>query len=406
MDSVTRKVFPNGLRAVFLKKPISSVSIVVSVGVGFLDEKKGHVGISHLLEHMLFDGTKKWKSEFMFNDAAEQLGGNINGSTEEYFTSFEIRVAEENFSEAVELLSDLIQHPLLLAKDIKKEKKVIEAELLARKDFLKKNPVKAVLYRYIDGFDPIKYLDEELKELDSLDEKKVKSYYTTNYYPKNMAIGIVGGMGDPFPVLEKLFCQKSESTLNRALPSYSPPKKAIEKVTDIDKLSSTYFCWFGPGFFDEESAVFEVCAKILSKGENGIVKEIRFEQGLVYEIDASVHSDERKGVFVVSAKTSKKNVKKVQKIVLEKVKLLTNVSESEVEKAKKSVLAENILEMEEYIEVARVVSNFELYNKKTPYEGYFEKIKSITLGDVKAFAKKCFGDDYVLISSKEKKLKC
>ena len=138
MENVTRKTLSNGVRVVFLKKPISSVSIVVCVGTGYLDEKKGYFGISHLLEHLLFDGTKKWPGEFIFNDVAEQLGGDINGTTKEFSTSFEIRVAEQDFEEAVELLSELIQSPLLLEKDVVKEKKVIKAELVSRKDYFKK----------------------------------------------------------------------------------------------------------------------------------------------------------------------------------------------------------------------------------------------------------------------------
>ncbi|MFA5931507.1 MAG: pitrilysin family protein [archaeon] len=402
MDSVIRRTLPNGLRVAFLKKPISSVSIVISVGSGFLDEEKGFVGISHLLEHLLFDGTKKWKTEFEFNDAAEQLGGTINGCTEEYCTSFEIKVSKEDFSKAAELLSDLIQNPLLLERDVKKEKKVIEAELLSRKDYLKKNPVKSMLYKYMDGMDPIKYLDEELKELPSLNRNKVIAYYKKHYYPKNMVIGVVGDLEEPFKVLESLFNNKSDFVPNKVLPNFQFPKKVIERVPDVDKVLSTYFCWFGPSFFEEERAVFEVCAKVLAKGENGIVKEIRFENGLAYEVDASVNSDERKGVFVVAVKTSKKNVARVQRIVKEKVALLESVSKEEVERAKKSVLAENTLDMEEYIEVARTVSNFELYNKVTPYEGYFEKIKSVSVSEVRSFAKKCFGEDFVMITSKKK----
>lgn len=403
MDKVIRQVLPNGLRVAFLKKPISSVSLVISVGSGFLDEEKGFVGISHLLEHLLFDGTKKWKSEFEFNDAAEQLGGTINGCTEEYCTSFEIKVSKDDYKKAVELLSDLIQSPLILERDVKKEKKVIEAELLSRKDYLKKNPVKSMLYKYMDGLDPIKYLDEELKELPSLNRNKVIEYYKKHYYPTNMVIGIVGDLENPFPVLEELFnTKKTDSIKPKVLPKFQFPKKVIERVPDIDKVLSTYFCWFGPGFFEEERAVFEVCAKVLAKGENGIVKEIRFENGLAYEVDASVNSDERKGVFVVAVKTSKKNVSRVQRIVKEKVNLLANVSKEEVERAKKSVLAENTLEMEEYIEVARTISNFELYNKATPYEGYFEKIKSVSVSEVRNFAKKCFGEDFVMITSKKK----
>ncbi|MDD2531528.1 MAG: hypothetical protein PHO61_02460, partial [Candidatus ainarchaeum sp.] len=84
----------------------------------------------------------------------------------------------------------------------------------------------------------------------------------------------------------------------------------------------------------------------------------------------------------------------------EKVELVKSVLISEVEQAKKSVLAENILEMEEYLELARVISNTELYKEKTPFEGYFEEIKKVTDKDVKDFANKYLNGNFVLITSK------
>ncbi len=91
---------------------------------------------------------------------------------------------------------------------------------------------------------------------------------------------------------------------------------------------------------------------------------------------------------------------KVESIVKEKVEQIKSVSPLEVEQAKKSVLAENILEMEDYLEVARVISNTELYKKRTPFEGYFEDIKKITDKDVKDFANKYLNNNFVFITSK------
>ena len=141
-------------------------------------------------------------------------------------------------------------------------------------------------------------------------------------------------------------------------------------------------------------------AKIISKGENGVIKAIRFDKGLAYEVDAFLNSDERKGVFIVAAKTSKENMTKVEDIIKEKVFALRSVSDSEVESAKKSVLAESVLDMEDYLEDARVISNTELYSKKTPFEGYFDEIRRVDARVVRDFAKKYFGEDFVLITSK------
>jgi predicted Zn-dependent peptidase len=152
--------------------------------------------------------------------------------------------------------------------------------------------------------------------------------------------------------------------------------------------------------FESERAVFDICAKIISKGENGVVKAIRFDEGLAYEVDAFLNDDEQKGVFIVSVKTNSEHMDRVEGIVKEKVFAVKNVSEKEVEAAKKSVLAEEILKTEDYLDDAREISNFELYNKPTPFEGYIEELRKVTANDIKKFAEKYLNENFVLITSK------
>ena len=397
---IQRRVLPSGLRVVYLNLPISSVSLVVSVGVGFRDESEEYLGVSHLLEHLLFDGTKSYPSEFIFSEAVEKLGGDVNGTTDEYCTSFELRASKDDFNEAVKLISELVEAPLLSSENVDKEKNIIKAEMLSKKDFFKKNPVKTVLYNYLDGFDQLDYLDQEIKALSSLNHEKVMNHFEKYYSPKNMVLGIVGNIENPFDIIESAFNKNKELNVDRVIPKFNFPSAKVERVEDKDEVSSIYFSWFGPGIFSSERAVFEVVAKIISKGENGVVKAIRFDEGMAYEVDAFLNADERKGVFIVSVKTSKENMPKVENIVKEKVALIRTVSVSEVEQAKKSVLAENILEMEDYLEVARVISNTELYKEKTPFEGLFEQIKKVSVNDVKEFAEKYLKENFVLITSK------
>ncbi len=398
--NIERRTLSSGLRVVYLNLPISSVSLVVSVGVGFRDESEEYLGVSHLLEHLLFDGTKSYPTEFGFNEAAENLGGDVNGTTDEYCTSFELRAAKDDFKQALKLISELVESPLLSKSNVDKEKNIIKAEMLSKRDFFKKNPVKTVLYNHLDGFDQLDYLGKEIKALDCLTHEKVMTHFEKYYSPTNMVLGIVGDIENPFEEIEKAFSKNREFSVDRVIPEFVFPSTNTERVPDKDEVRSIYFSWFGPGLFSSERAVFEVVAKIISKGENGVLKAIRFDEGLAYEVDAFLNDDERKGVFIVSVKTSKENMPKVESIVKEKVEQIKSVSPLEVEQAKKSVLAENILEMEDYLEVARVISNTELYKKRTPFEGYFEDIKKITDKDVKDFANKYLNNNFVFITSK------
>jgi predicted Zn-dependent peptidase len=398
---VERFSLNNGVRVVYLNLPIESVSLVVSVGVGYRDEDSSSLGVSHLLEHLVFDGSRSYPTEFEFSEAAENLGGEINGTTEEYLTSFEIKSSKENFLEAAKIISELVQYPLFLKENFEKEKKVIKAEMVSRRDFFKKNPVKTVLYGYLDGFDEMDYLNREIKNIDSLKEEQVLKHFNENYHPKNMVLGVVGNIEDLKENLEKFFDKNNTSNKARVIPKFNFPSPKVERISDTEEVKSIFFTWFGPGMFESERAVFDICAKIISKGENGVVKAIRFDEGLAYEVDAFLNDDEQKGVFIVSVKTNSEHMDRVEGIVKEKVFAVKNVSEKEVEAAKKSVLAEEILKTEDYLDDAREISNFELYNKPTPFEGYIEELRKVTANDIKKFAEKYLNENFVLITSKK-----
>ena len=78
----------NGLTIIFKKTYGSTVAIEVNVKVGSINEKKGIRGISHFLEHMLFEGTPSRPSSFAIASEIENLGGEFNAATTNERTLF------------------------------------------------------------------------------------------------------------------------------------------------------------------------------------------------------------------------------------------------------------------------------------------------------------------------------
>jgi len=125
-----RSVLANGLRVVTQAMPGSrSVALGLFVGVGSRREDEAHAGLSHLLEHLVFKGTRRYPDAGGLSEAVEGSGGRVNASTDRELTVYSARVPAEATARALEVVADLVLWPLLRRKDLLGEKPVIVDEI-------------------------------------------------------------------------------------------------------------------------------------------------------------------------------------------------------------------------------------------------------------------------------------
>ena len=124
-----KTVLPNGLRVVSEKTPhVRSISAGVWIEVGSRDEEPSTSGISHMIEHMVFKGTTH-RSVREISQSIESVGGYLNAFTSKEHTCYYARVLDEHTELALDVLSDLAQHPTFPPKEFEKEKGVVIEEL-------------------------------------------------------------------------------------------------------------------------------------------------------------------------------------------------------------------------------------------------------------------------------------
>lgn len=125
-----RSVLPNGVRVVTQPMPTArSVAVGLFVGVGSRREDEAHAGLSHLLEHLVFKGTRRYPEAGGLSEAVEGCGGSVNAATDRELTIYTARVPAEAASRALEVVSDLVLAPLLRPRDLIGEKPVIVDEI-------------------------------------------------------------------------------------------------------------------------------------------------------------------------------------------------------------------------------------------------------------------------------------
>jgi predicted Zn-dependent peptidase len=128
-ERLVRCVAPNGLRVLTEVLPgIRSAAVGVWVRSASVHEAPERMGISHLLEHMVFKGTER-RSAHQIALELESRGGTLDAFTSRDHTAFQAHVLDADLPVAVEVLTDLVRRPLLRAADLELEKNVVIEEI-------------------------------------------------------------------------------------------------------------------------------------------------------------------------------------------------------------------------------------------------------------------------------------
>ncbi len=124
-----RTLLPNGLTVLSEFVPgVRSVALGAWVRAASIHEPRERMGVSHLLEHMVFKGTET-RSARDLALALESLGGSLDAYTAREHTSYQARVLDEHLPQAADVLFDLIFRPALRATDLELERKVVLEEI-------------------------------------------------------------------------------------------------------------------------------------------------------------------------------------------------------------------------------------------------------------------------------------
>ena len=201
----------------------SSCCIIFYIRVGTY-EKDGELGISHLIEHMLFKGSKKYKTFMELNKEFDKLNCSVNAATSKNLTFIDMKLPFQNLDEGLELLNEMVFNSLMPEDEIEKEKKVIIEEFNRTNDdpqtkleilTTQFNFKKHRLSNLILG---TKY------NVRSFSRQKIYNFYKKYYIPSNCCISIVGNT--PRNIVSKLnniFTLSSSKSIQHKIVKYENP---------------------------------------------------------------------------------------------------------------------------------------------------------------------------------------
>ena len=123
----------NGLRIIHLPSPSQVVYCGYQIAAGTRNERSGEEGLAHFCEHMTFKGTEK-RNALQIINALEGVGGELNAFTNKEDTVFYAAISKEHFTQAVDILTDIVFHSTYPQHEIDKEVEVICDEIESYND--------------------------------------------------------------------------------------------------------------------------------------------------------------------------------------------------------------------------------------------------------------------------------
>jgi zinc protease len=404
---VERYVLGNGLTVVLRPNPASPVVAVQAwVKAGSTTEPQARAGMSHILEHMAFKGTKR-RGPGAIAREVESVGGEINAYTSFDQTVYHITISGRFLGTALDILADTLENSVFDPGELSREREVILEEVRMNED----NPSRVVdkaLFREAYGTHPygrpvIGYVDT----IRDTTREDLVSYFHTWYVPGNMVLVIAGGV-DPAaarPLVEKTFGKMPPRAVPvRELPA-EPPQRETRVILKVKDARRAYLelGFHGPAMADPDVYAWDLLSMILGHGEtsrlNHVVKD---RMGLVDSVYAASYTPKDPGLLFVGGTLAPEKARDALRgILLETFRMTAEFPEGpELARAKTATETEFLYSLESQAAVARYVGFYETTLNDASFEQtYLRKIRAVTAEDVRAVAGKYLSPENLTVAA-------
>jgi len=352
--AVSRTDLPNGLTVLSEEVPgVRSVAFGAWVRAATVHEPADKMGVSHLLEHMVFKGTAN-RSAAELALSLETLGGSLDAYTEREHTAYQARVLDEHLDTAVDVVADLVFRPALRDSDLQLERKVILEEISmvddTPDDIIFDVHNRELWGGHSHGF-PILGTRETVKALRVSD---LRALHERAYHPGRIVVAAAGNVSHEqlLDVLQKTGWHDQVAGDSSPLPvaPVSTVAPHAHHVTRAD-IAQTHVVFGSPSIAhgDPRRFAFALLSMLLGGGMSSrLFQRVREELGLAYSVhtfhspfkDVGVH-----GVYLASAPDTAQEALDAVRSVLSDV-ATGGLPESEIAAGKRQLRGQLVLSME------------------------------------------------------------
>ena len=293
-EGLFRTTAPSGLVVLSERMPtLRSAALGMWVRSASAHEPRPKMGVSHLLEHMVFKGTER-RSARQIALELEVRGGSLDAFTSRDHTSYQAHVLDDDLPLAADILTDLIRRPLLRASDLDPERKVVIEEIGGVED----TPDDLVFDLHAEtlwGEHPYGYSILGSREsVGALEARDLRAVHEEGYYAGNCVIAAAGNL-EHDALLATLdregWFDDEEARPARAAVRRAPARHGTERSETRDTTQCHIV--FGTDTFqlnDPRRFALAILANAFGGGMSSrLFQRIREELGLAYSIFAFKH---------------------------------------------------------------------------------------------------------------------
>ncbi|WP_024288783.1 pitrilysin family protein [Cellulomonas sp. KRMCY2] len=402
---VRRTVLPGGVRVLTESMPgLRSATVGAWVGVGSRDERDGHHGSTHFLEHLLFKGTSR-RSAMDIAEAFDAVGGEANAATGKEHTCYYARVLDADVPMAMDVIADMITSARLDPDELEIERGVILEELAMNDD----DPSDVVHEQFSEavlGAHPLgRPIGGTPGTIKAVPRDAVWAHYREHYGPTSLVVTAAGGIDH-----DALCGQVSQALAAGGweLPADGVPGGRRDLVADASaaagvptagtelivhrttEQANVIIGGTGLTATDERRFTLSVLSAVLGGGMSSrLFQEIREKRGLAYSVYcfASGHADT--GIFGLYAGCTPAKVDEVLDLLSQEWERLASdgITAAELQRSIGQLSGGLVLGLEDTGSRMSRLGKAELVHGELLSQGEsLERIRAVTVAEVQELA--------------------
>ncbi len=399
---VARVQLPNGLTVLALEDhTVPSIAYYTVFKVGARNERPGITGLSHLFEHMMFNGSAKFKPK-QFDQIIEAGGGDSNAFTTSDRTEYQEQFSSATLDSVLQLESDRMRALKLDAANIGQERGIVKEERRVNTDNSVEGSLEELLWNNAFVAHPYRWQAIGfMKDIDAIRLEDAQAYFRTYYAPNNAVVCVVGDFdtGALLAKMRKYFSDIPRQADPPPVIDAEPPQRGEKRIqfhrpAELPALRIGYHVG---SYKDPDDPTRDLLSTILSGGESSrLYKNLVYDKQIAAAVNAGNESRVDPGLFTFYAQAQQGHTlaecENAIYAALDDVQK-NGVTERELQKAKNAVRMGYVGSFKTNLALAGQLAEYQAnwgdWKKLLDTPARYDRV---TLADIQRIAKKIFSD--------------
>lgn len=341
---------PNGIELIGQYMPsLSSISFGFQLDAAVVNEPEEKLGLSHLFEYMLFQGTKK-KDARALNEAFESLGARKGASTSLETAMIWSQIVNTKFDATLDLFHEILLTPTFPNNELEQMRNLVLQEIRRRDDEPMSRIFELVRSDFYKGTPLSRLVLGTNESVASIQRSDLQSFWKNRYQPNNVLFAIAGKFDWDHVVarMEQLFGSWEGKTT--PTPAIKPhPTNAVTLEYREGKQEHLGLMFPFPNYTDPDYHAAMVAAEVLGGNmASRLFVEVREKRGLVYGISAGLAGNKHIGALRIYAGTTPEQGHECLEVTVNELRKLAQdgITQDELERAKVQLKSENVMRSE------------------------------------------------------------